>query len=68
MDLNTIIFGGMAVLSLAVFFYFGRFKASREQIERDDRIDWTVRRFSLWKILLYSLGAVAVIAVLSQLF
>ena len=41
MDLNTIIFGGLALISLVAFFYLGKFKASKSQTERDDKIDWS---------------------------
>ena len=58
MDANTLVFGSMAVLSLAIFFYLGRFKASKKQTERDDRINWSVRNFLIWKFLLYSLALV----------
>ncbi|HBO15242.1 MAG TPA: hypothetical protein DD440_02800 [Porticoccaceae bacterium] len=67
MDLNSFVFGGLAVVSLAMFFFLGRFKASRSQIERDDRIDWSQRKFSLWKMLLYCLGAVVAIVVISRM-
>ena len=66
MDANTLIFGSLAVLSLAIFFYLGRFKASKKQTERDDRIDWSVRSFSIWKILLYSLALVVGILLAQQ--
>jgi hypothetical protein len=46
MDANTIIFGGISILSLAVFFYLGRFRASSKQRNREDRIDWSSRKFS----------------------
>ena len=46
MDLNTIFFGGLALLSIAVFFYLGKMKASKSQTEREDRIDWSGRKFS----------------------
>tara|TARA_Y100000768_G_scaffold178497_1_gene133646 strand:+ start:9868 stop:10080 length:213 start_codon:yes stop_codon:yes gene_type:complete len=46
MDLNTIFFGGLAILSFAVFFFLGKMKASKSQTERDDRIDWSGRKFS----------------------
>ena len=46
MDFNTIIFGGLALLSFAVFFYLGKMKASKTQTEREDRIDWSGRKFS----------------------
>ena len=45
MDLNTLIFGGLALISLAAFFYLGKFKASKAQTERDDRITWSKRSF-----------------------
>ena len=66
MDANTLIFGSLAVLSLAIFFYLGRFKASKKQTERDNRIDWSVRSFSIWKILLYSLALVVGIVLAQQ--
>ena len=67
MDANTIIFGGISILSLAIFFYLGRFRASSKQRDREDRIDWSSRRFSLWKVFLYSLVAVGGIILLAQL-
>ena len=67
MDANTIIFGGISILSLAIFFYLGRFRASLKQRDREDRIDWSSRRFSLWKMFLYSLVAVGGIILLAQL-
>ena len=66
MDANTLVFGSMTVLSLAIFFYLGRFKASKKQTERDDRIDWSVRNFSIWKILLYCLALVGGIVLVQQ--
>jgi len=68
MDANTIIFGGISILSLAIFFYLGRFRASTKQRNREDRIDWSSRKFSLWKIFLYSLVAVGGIVLLTQFF
>ena len=46
MDLNTIFFGVLAILSFAVFFYLGKMKASKSQTEREDRIEWSGRKFS----------------------
>ena len=40
MDLNELIFGGMAVLGIAVFVFVGRFRANRGQRERTDRLRW----------------------------
>ena len=37
--MNTIIFGGLAILSLFVFFNLGKVKASKNQTERRNRIN-----------------------------
>ena len=37
--MNTIIFGGLAILSLFVFFNLGKVKASKNQTERINRIN-----------------------------
>lgn len=37
--MNSIIFGGLAVLSLFVFFNLGKVKASKKQTDRDNRIN-----------------------------
>jgi hypothetical protein len=66
-DFNTFIFGGLAILSLGIFLFIGRFKAFKSQRERDDRIDWSKRQFSLWKIALYSLGVVLAIVLVTQI-
>ncbi len=66
MDANTLVFGSMAVLSLAIFFYLGRFNASKKHTERDHRIDWSVRKFSIWKILLFCLALVGGIVLVQQ--
>ncbi|MDG1694544.1 MAG: hypothetical protein P8I13_06795 [Porticoccaceae bacterium] len=66
MDANTLIFGSISLISLAIFFYLGRFRASSKQRNREDRIDWSSRKFSLWKIFLYSLVAVGGIVLLTQ--
>ncbi len=42
MGLNELIFGGLAVLGIAVFVYVGRFRASRSQRERTDRLRWNI--------------------------
>jgi len=66
MDANTLIFGSIAVISLAMFFYLGRYRASSKQRERDDRIDWSTRGFSLGKIFLYCLVLVGGIVLITQ--
>lgn len=67
MDPNTMLFGGISLISLAIFFYLGRFRASSKQINREDRINWSSGKFSLWKIFLYSLVAVGGIVLMTQL-
>ena len=37
--MNTIIFGGLAILSLFVFFNLGKVKASKKQTDRSNRIN-----------------------------
>jgi hypothetical protein len=66
-DANSLIFGSMAVISLALFFYLGRFKASIKQTDRGDRINWSMRKFSLGKIFLYGLVFVSAIALVTIL-
>lgn len=38
MSLNTLIFGGLAIVSLFIFFNLSNVKASRKQLDRPDRI------------------------------
>ena len=40
MGLNELIFGGLAVLGIAVFVYVGQFRANRSQRERPNRLRW----------------------------
>ncbi len=37
--MNTIIFGGLAILSLFIFFNLGKVKASKKQINRSNKIN-----------------------------
>ena len=37
--MNTIIFGGLAILSLFVFFNLGKVKASKKQTNRSNKIN-----------------------------
>ena len=64
MDANTLIFGSMAVISLAAFFYLGKFKASPKQTERDDRINWSSGRYSFFKYILLGMGVILGISLL----
>ena len=38
MSLNTLIFGGLAIASLFIFFNLSKVKASKKQLDRSDRI------------------------------
>ncbi|MBD62795.1 MAG: hypothetical protein CMD68_01790 [Gammaproteobacteria bacterium] len=44
--MNTIFFGLLAVLSLFIFMNLGKLKASKKQMNRDDRIKWGRNRGS----------------------
>ena len=44
--MNTIFFGLLTVLSLFVFMNLGKVKASKKQMDRDDRIKWGRNRRS----------------------
>ncbi|MDB2451731.1 hypothetical protein N9W99_04545 [Gammaproteobacteria bacterium] len=37
--MNTFIFGTLAIISLFIFFNFGKVKASRKQLDRNNRIN-----------------------------
>ena len=43
--MNYIIFGTIAVLSLLVFFNLGKIRASEKQRNRENKIDWSVRKY-----------------------
>jgi hypothetical protein len=64
MDANTLIFGSMAVISLAAFFYLGKFKASPKQTERNDRINWSSGKYSFFKYILLGMGVILGISLL----
>ncbi len=42
--MNAIFFSILAILSLFVFMNLGKVKASKKQMNRDDRIKWSYRR------------------------
>ena len=39
--MNTLIFGFLAVISVFIFMKLGKIKASKKQLNRSDRINWT---------------------------
>ena len=44
--MNAIFFGILTILSLFIFMNLGKIKASKKQMDRDDRINWGGRRRS----------------------
>ena len=68
MDLNTIVFGAIIVLSLAIFFYIGKFRASSKQRERDDKIGWEKSKFGNLKLLIWVMVSILGIALLANSF
>ena len=42
--MNTIFFGILTILSLFVFMNLGKIKASKRQMDREDRINWGGKR------------------------
>jgi hypothetical protein len=67
-DFNTIFFGAIITLSLAIFFYIGKFKASSKQRERDDKIGWEKSKFGNLKLLIWVMVSVLGIALLANSF
>ena len=43
--MDYIIFGTIAVLSLFVFFNLGKVRASEKQRNRENKIDWSIRKY-----------------------
>ena len=68
MDFNTIVFGAIIALSLAIFFYIGKFRASSKQRERDDKIGWEKSKFGNLKLLIWLMVSVLGIALLANSF
>ena len=44
--MNTILFGILTIVSLFIFMNLGKIKASKKQMDREDRINWGGRRRS----------------------
>ena len=42
--MNSLFFGTLTILSLFVFMNLGKIKASKKQMDRDDRINWGRKR------------------------
>ncbi|MDA9141380.1 hypothetical protein OAS81_01745 [Gammaproteobacteria bacterium] len=44
--MNAVFFGILTILSLFIFMNLGKIKASKKQMNRDDRINWGSKRRS----------------------
>jgi hypothetical protein len=44
--MNAVFFGILTILSLFIFMNLGKIKASKKQMDRDDRINWGSKRRS----------------------
>ena len=67
--MNSIIFGTIAVLSLFVFFNLGKVRASEKQRNRENKIDWSVRKFhNFYKGFLVMVVVVLLTALLISFF
>ena len=67
--MNYIIFGTIAVLSLLVFFNLGKVRASEKQRNRENKIDWSVRKYhNFYKGFLVMVVAVLLSALLISFF
>jgi hypothetical protein len=67
-DLNNLFFGAVIILSLGIFFYIGKFRASSKQRNREDRVSWKKNRFDILKILIWVMVAILGIALLARVF
>ena len=68
MDFNSLFFGLIIVLSMAVFLYVGKFRASEKQRNRDDKINWQSNRYRYIKIIILVMGVILGIALLTRIF
>ena len=66
--MNSIIFGTIAVLSLYVFFNLGKVRASEKQRNRENKIDWSVRKYHDYKGFLVVVVVVLLTALLISFF
>ena len=67
--MNSIIFGTIAVLSLLVFFNLGKVRASEKQRNRENKIDWSVRKYhNFYKGFLVMVVVVLLTALLISFF
>jgi|TARA_B110000914_G_C15519346_1_gene475865 hypothetical protein len=67
-DFNSLFFGLIIVLSMAVFLYVGKFRASEKQRNRDDKINWQSNRYRYIKIVILIMAVILGVALLTRLF
>tara|TARA_B100001094_G_C18189814_1_gene806342 strand:- start:1996 stop:2208 length:213 start_codon:yes stop_codon:yes gene_type:complete len=67
-DFNTFFFGLIIILSLTIFLYAGKFRASEKQRNREDKINWQSGRFGYIKIVILIMGIILGIALLAKVF
>tara|TARA_B100001113_G_scaffold3033_1_gene2552 strand:- start:90 stop:299 length:210 start_codon:yes stop_codon:yes gene_type:complete len=67
-DFNSLFFGLLICISLAVFLYIGKFRATEKQRNREDKIDWTVNRFGFLRTILWIMVSILAIALLARMF
>lgn len=68
MDFNSLFFGLIIVLSMAVFLYVGKFRASEKQRNRDDKINWQSNRYRYIKLVILIMAVILGVALLTRLF
>lgn len=68
MDFNNLFFGALIILSLGIFFYIGKFRASSKQRNREDRISWGKNRFANLTTLIWVVVCALSIALLVRMF
>ena len=68
MDLNSLVFGAIIALSLAIFFYIGKFRASSKQRNRDDKIGWGKSKFTGLKVLILVMVTILGLALFANSF
>jgi|TARA_B110000467_G_C18056221_1_gene333828 hypothetical protein len=67
-DFNSLFFGLIIVLSMAVFLYVGKFRASEKQRNRDDKINWQSNRYRYIKLVILIMAVILGVALLTRLF
>jgi len=67
-DFNNLFFGAIIILSLGIFFYIGKFRASSKQRNREDKVSWKKNRFASLTVLIWVVVSVLSITLLVRMF